>query len=506
MLKAAVAAVVAAATFAAAQAGGAYGVGAWGPLGIALVAVAVLQLAAGLRPSPRIVAASSAFGVLGAWTLLSTAWGGVPAQGIEGFDRLLIASVALLVGSMLGSDEGMGRAVGLGVAAGATALATEVLVLLAAAPGHGNWIVDGTLVGPMGYKNAQAAFFAAAVPLTLWLAQTSSRWARAAAAAAAVVLLAGTLLSQSRGSLAALGIATILLLVFDRRPGLQLTVGVVGAAAAVLFVLHQRLLDAISTPDRAHGAMLGFTLASAGAAALTGLVVGIGRGPSPRIRRLLLGLAGLGILLIAVAAFAGIGPLQISIDKQSAAPLTDLSTRGRVNAWRAAWTMTTSAPIAGHGVGSFAREWPLLRPASAGHILQPHSIELEALAELGAIGLVLLLAGWVLLLLALRPRGHPAAAAAAASAVVLLAQASIDWTWSFPGLVVPFFLCAGAAVPGTRALREPGCSPRAWSSPRPWWGSQCSPRRFSHTAPSSRHGTNRRTRPAPLPTRPLRLG
>src|SRR5262249_33847893 len=98
--------------------------------------------------------------------------------------------------------------------------------------------------------------------------------------------------------------------------------------------------------------------------------------------------------------------------------------------------------------------------ARAGHILQPHSIELEELAELGLVGLVLFGGLWVLVLRAPDRRDKPVAAAATRAAIVLLAHAAGGWTWSFPGLGLPGFLVAGARAGGglvhgrTRRRRE----------------------------------------------------
>ena len=121
--------------------------------------------------------------------------------------------------------------------------------------------------------------------------------------------------------------------------------------------------------------------------------------------------------------------------------------------------MAGSAPVEGHGVGSFARQWPVLRPPQSGHILQPHSIEFEEFAELGVVGLLLFAGAWVLILRCPNRRSAPLAAAATASALILLLQASVDWTWSFAGLVVPVFLVVGAASAGSPAAARA----RLWS-------------------------------------------
>ena len=54
--------------------------------------------------------------------------------------------------------------------------------------------------------------------------------------------------------------------------------------------------------------------------------------------------------------------------------------------------MSAEAPAVGHGAGSFARRWTIDRTNKDAYVLQPHSLELELLAELGVVGLVLLTA------------------------------------------------------------------------------------------------------------------
>ena len=163
--------------------------------------------------------------------------------------------------------------------------------------------------------------------------------------------------------------------------------------------------------------------------------------------------AGVAIAVLAVAGRFSADPGGTG----SAAPrLTDLSSRGRVDAWRAAWTMARSAPLAGHGAGAFARQWPTLKPPTSGHILQPHNLELEALAELGGVGLALVLLSFALLLRCPDTRrDRPLAAAATGAVLLLILQASVDWTWSFPGLVAPVLLVAGAAAGGTAQRAAP---------------------------------------------------
>ena len=136
--------------------------------------------------------------------------------------------------------------------------------------------------------------------------------------------------------------------------------------------------------------------------------------------------------------------------------LISLSFNGRRDAWRVAWSMGREHIVGGHGQGTFPIFWVRERHLDQLYILQPHSILLELLAELGAVGLALFvvaigsLAGG----LARRPPGAlPAAAVGGLFALVV--QAAVDWTWSFPVLVASVLLVAGAALGGPRG-RPPG--------------------------------------------------
>jgi O-Antigen ligase len=452
--EAAVALAVACAVAAAAQAEGAYFVSGWGLLGLGLVAAAVLQLAAGRRPARRVVQAAAALLTLAVWSAVSAVRGGVTGEALANGDRLLIAAAALLVGSMLVTGNGRGRAVAVGITAAATTIAAEVLAVLPFDPQHGGWLLDGILVGPVGYKNAQGALFATSIPLAVLLVQSAHRAARAAAAAAAVLLLAALFLTQSRGALSALAVALIVQMLVDRRPGVLRAVVGLYVAGAVLFgsLAH---VNASLTSRPAHGLTF-YALVALGLAVLAAAATAAAR-ESPRRRRWSKAVAVVLVLFVAgsVTALAVLS-LDLATSRGAPAPrITDLTLRGRADAWSAAWRLSKQNLVLGNGVGSFARQWPLLGPPHAPHILQPHSVELEQLAELGVVGLVLFLGSWALLFRCPDRADRPLAVAAACGGAILLAQASADWTWSFPGIVVPVFLVLGAAAGGRRGLARP---------------------------------------------------
>jgi O-antigen ligase len=74
-----------------------------------------------------------------------------------------------------------------------------------------------------------------------------------------------------------------------------------------------------------------------------------------------------------------------------------------------------------------------------------HSLYVETLAELGPVGLALLLLALAVPLLALRSRGDPLLAAAGAGYVAFLVHAGVDWDWEQPSVTLAGLAC-GACV------------------------------------------------------------
>ena len=63
---------------------------------------------------------------------------------------------------------------------------------------------------------------------------------------------------------------------------------------------------------------------------------------------------------------------------------------GRTAYWRVAWEETAAHPLLGGGAGSYGQWWLSRRPTGFG-ALDAHDLYLETLAELGPVGLLLLL-------------------------------------------------------------------------------------------------------------------
>jgi tetratricopeptide (TPR) repeat protein len=175
-------------------------------------------------------------------------------------------------------------------------------------------------------------------------------------------------------------------------------------------------------------------------------------------------IAVIGALALAVAHLDELGPKldrALNGEEPTRLPggqtrLSSLSLTGRTQIWRVALDSYREAPVLGHGSGSFTAIFTRDRTNKDLYVLQPHSIELEVLDELGIPG-ACGFAGFIILLVIglIRGRGpRPARAAALGVVVVLIGQASVDWTFSFPALVVAVLLVVGAATgPGSFAVR-----------------------------------------------------
>jgi len=168
-------------------------------------------------------------------------------------------------------------------------------------------------------------------------------------------------------------------------------------------------------------------------------------------RRVLVGLAVGGVVVVAAALLAANHGAAPSSGKVSTR-LTSISGNGRGDYWRVALDEVRAHPALGGGAGSWARWWLLRRPNDNG-ALDAHELYLETLAELGPLGLALLLAALAVPVASLRRAlRHPGAAGWAAGYAALLVHAALDWDWELPAVTLCGLLCGAALVAG--ATRE----------------------------------------------------
>jgi hypothetical protein len=141
--------------------------------------------------------------------------------------------------------------------------------------------------------------------------------------------------------------------------------------------------------------------------------------------------------------------------------LFSLSSNGRVDLWRAAWHEAEAHPWLGAGAGGYERYWVRHRPTPAG-VQDAHNLYLETLAELGPVGLALLvLALGAPLVGAFRARGHPLVPLACAAYVAYLVHAAADWDWELAGVTLAALLCGLACLLAGRDEGATSIGPRA---------------------------------------------
>ena len=117
---------------------------------------------------------------------------------------------------------------------------------------------------------------------------------------------------------------------------------------------------------------------------------------------------------------------------------------GRAYYWPLAWHALGS-PLHGLGSGAFAQLWALERPVPV-NAIDAHSLFLEALLELGAVGLVVVAVTLALpLMVASRLTGGWAAGATGAYTAFLV-HAAFDWDWEMPAVTIAGLACGAALL------------------------------------------------------------
>ena len=353
-----------------------------------LLAAAVwlgIALAAAVRTAPRASLAFWALAALGAWTALSALWG--PAgPALRALPLVLLYAGALYVAEWLEPELVLA-----GVWAACVVVSAAALV---------GWLAGvaerDRLEWPVTYTNGLGLVAVTGALLSFSIPQSASN----------TVLLAregrsaARRLASNRVLLGSLCLAAAVF-TFSRSALLA------GAAAGVLLLAWQRRIP------RKVAVALAFT-------ALAGAIV---------------------LAQPLAARFAAPAP-----DEGDARRLLDVTGHGRAELWRVAGDTWLEQPVLGEGAGTYARTLiadtgDLSLPANA------HSLYLETLAELGIVGLALLLA-FVALPLA-RGRASPAAAAVVAAWAI---HAAVDWDWQLPAATLPAVLAAGTLTRTGRRL------------------------------------------------------
>ncbi len=436
----------------------------WGPLALAVLAVC-LALIASLRACPSVSALTAIAGLAGLWlwSLLSRGWSPSPATALVDANRwaLYAAMLAALV-ALVGADRLTARILVGACAAAVLAIAGYVLVRMLAGTA-GSLFLGVRLNGPIGYVNAQADFLALGVWPLLAVAERTARPLRAGLAlGTATTLGALVFVAQSRGSLLAFAASAIAIVALV--PGRRARLLALALVLAGLYVASGRLAGVYRHPSPATGLVTVSALRSAAVAALlAGVACGAAWAGAGLARRALarVPLAGRDAGTVAATALlavllagglAAVAARQSSIrhdisDQYDAFVHLGASPGGaqsrlfsgggnRYDYWRIAWKEFESQPLRGVGAGGYDVGYYRDRRTNE-DIRQPHSVELQTLAELGLVGGLALLAfvgAGLAGIWRCRRADRLLAVAAGGTFCVWLAHSSLDWIELLPGL------------------------------------------------------------------------
>jgi hypothetical protein len=158
-------------------------------------------------------------------------------------------------------------------------------------------------------------------------------------------------------------------------------------------------------------------------------------------------------VLLALVALAVAGGAALGSAREGFSPFGE----NRPGYWRVAWKDARAHPLLGSGTATFGNYWYHHRP-SGEFVHDAHSLYLESLAELGPVGLLLVVASLGIPLVSVAGRRDPVVAAAGGGYATFLVHAAVDWDWEMPAVTLTGLLCGAAILVGTRTGRESALS------------------------------------------------
>lgn len=433
---------------------GGYAAAAWGWSTLALLVVLAVLLARGApRPSGPGVALVGGLAGFALWTAASIAWSSDVSASVLELERavlyvaaaavfaLAVSAAALLGGTLAAATLVCGYGL-------ARWLVGHPEVPLSADPRAGERLSE-----PIGYANGVGLLAAIGLLIAVGFAARASRALVAAAAAATAPLLAATLyFTFGRGAWLALAVGLgAAVAVGPGRLQLAATAAAVGIPSGAAVVASHVLEPGWPLA----GTILALCAAAAGVAYVL-------RRSAVEVRpwmRTAFAVSLVAVPLLAAAAvLVRVGGPDAAYDSFAATPTPvhgDVSERlfstsgsDRSDYWRVAWEAFAEEPALGDGAGTFARTWLEERP-----IPQPardaHSLYLETLAELGPVGLALLLVALG------APLAGNRSPVALAPYVAFLAHAGQDWVWELPAVTVAGLACGAAMIVPSKGPRIP---------------------------------------------------
>lgn len=463
----------------------------WSPATLVfLAALLAASIAARARSSAAALAAVGGLAGLWLWSLISRGWADRPDLALVAANRwALYAAIMTTLVLLVGRDRRVALVLGGACSAAALAIAGYVLVRMLL-PGTQRLFLGTGINSPIGYANGQANLLLLGFwPLVAVAEDTRNRMRSTVAIAGATVLGALLFADQKRGSFVALAVSGLLLLALV--PGRRTRVWALAGVLAGVAVTASRISPLFRNPDaqgvatlhNIHAAAVAALLAGVGVGCVWALLLGIGalsRARDTQWSRLLTNASSAALIAFSLAGAVLVGihaprlahRVRAQYDafvnlSPSPASLRLFSGGGnRYDYWRVAWVEFGHEPRRGVGAGSYTVGYFRDRRTSE-DVTQPHSLELQTLAELGLVGglaLLLFLTGtllglwrWSRRATALGPE-RLIAVGAGGMFLCWLGQTSVDWIHLIPAITALALGAAAALVcaPGKAATSAAG--------------------------------------------------
>ncbi len=453
---------------------GGYFTSEWGLVTLAflLVLLGAAMIADRIEVCGSALVLLAALAALGVWQLASVLWSagsGPPVAEAERTLLYLAAAAALLVCLTPATVPALLE----GIAVGATIVSLYALGTRLA-PGLLGGAYDPSsgyqLAKPIGYWNALGLLLVFGLVLAAGIALRRDAVRAPLAGAAAVPLATGLYFTFSRGSVVVLSVAFAVLVALDRdrvRAALLLVTFLAVPFIAVMVAGRSSSLTTagatLQTAQR-EGHRLAWQLVVLALLAAAAQVAAAWASPRIQVgralRRRVAGAVVALVVLLGVAGLVWVGGPSAIVDRARESfveeppattqgldrRLLSASGNGRAAYWRVAARMVGREPLLGDGAGSFGRAWVRERPV-ANEARDAHNLYLETLAELGPVGLALLLTVLAAPFAPLRRvRRDPSAAAAASVLVAFLLHAAVDWDWEIPLLSLVALACGATLL------------------------------------------------------------
>ena len=447
-------------------------------LGFALVALAAVLVRDEVPTDRRALALVCALSGLALWQLVSIVWSPTATWPVLEAERSLVyATAAAALAFVVTRERVAALLVGVVVGVGTTsvcALATRLFPEWVG--GQYDPSAGYQLAEPIGYWNALGLLLVMGALIGLGLGLEAGVPVKATVGALLVPMSVALYFTFSRGSVGALAVGLVLLLTLRPRAVLGVGALLFAPALAVLLASRSTALTHAGQPlaeAQAQGERLAVIVV-----VLSG-VGGVVALAQPRLSERLVPRWSIGKRALVVSCVIALGALVAVSTIRAGSPtavvtgglgafrdepraetgsldrrLLSVSGHGRADYWRVAAHMVERDPLLGDGAGGFERRWMQERPA-AHNARDAHNLYLESLAELGPIGLGLILLALVIPVLAIgSARSTALGAAVAAAYAAFLVHAAVDWDWELPVLVLTALVCGVVLLALTGAGRS----------------------------------------------------